>query len=100
MRSLRPFGTMVSYGRASGEIPAVEPRTLSRYGSPLFTRANVDWHIADVGVYRAAAAEVFGLIRSGTLTADIGQRFPLARIADAHRQAESRRTTGSTLLIP
>ncbi|WP_376741476.1 zinc-binding dehydrogenase [Sinorhizobium psoraleae] len=99
MRSLAPFGVMVSYGQASGEIDPIEPRPLSRYGSPLFTRANVDWHIADTPTYHNSAAEVFDLIRSGILVANIGQRLPLTSVAEAHRQAETRATRGSTLLI-
>ncbi|MDX0532984.1 zinc-binding dehydrogenase [Sinorhizobium medicae] len=99
MKSLAPFGVMVSYGQASGELDPIEPRPLSRYGSPLFTRANVDWHIADTPTYHSSAAEVFDLIRSGTLIANIGQRFPLTAVAEAHRLAESRATRGSTLLI-
>jgi len=99
MKSLAPFGVMASYGQASGEINPIEPRPLSRYGSPLFTRANVDWHIADTPTYHRSAAEIFDLIRSGTLVATIGQRFPLTSVAEAHRQAESRTTRGSTLLI-
>lgn len=99
MRSLAPFGVMVSYGQASGEIDPIEPRLLSRYGSPLFTSANVDWHLADPPTYHRSAAEVFDLIRSGTLIANVGQRLPLTSVAEAHRQAESRATKGSTLLI-
>lgn len=100
MRSLAPFGTMVSYGQASGEIDPIEPRPLSRYGSVLFTRANVDWHVADTAMYHGSASEVFQLIRSGVLVAHIGQRFPLSQVAKAHAQAESRTTQGATLLIP
>jgi len=100
MKSLAPFGVMVSYGQSSGEISPIEPRSLSRYGSPLFTRANIDWHIADIATYRRSATEVFDLVRSGVLVPQIGQRFPLRAVAEAHRQAESRATKGSTLLIP
>jgi len=100
MKSLRPFGVMASYGRASGELDPIEPRPLSRYGSPFFIRANIDWHIADPVMYQQSAAEVFDLIRSGTLVPNIGQRFPLRSVAEAHRMAEAGETTGSTLLIP
>lgn len=100
MKSLAPFGTMVSYGRASGEIDPIEPRPLSRYGSLLFTRANVDWHIADIAMYHSSASEVFDLMRSGVLVPHIGQRVPLSQVAEVHRQAEDRKTQGATLLIP
>lgn len=99
MRSLAPFGAMASYGQASGEIEPIEPRPFSRYGSPLFTRANVDWHIADLATYRRSAIEVLDLIRSGTLVATVGQRFALTQVAEAHRQAEGRATKGSTLVV-
>ncbi|HYE52771.1 MAG TPA: quinone oxidoreductase [Azospirillaceae bacterium] len=100
LRSLRPFGVLASYGQASGEVPPVEAQTLSNHGSVMFVRPSVYRHIADTAQYRAAAAEVFELIRRGTLTAAIGNRFPLAEVAEAHRQAEARATTGATLLIP
>jgi len=100
MQSLRQFGVMASYGVASGEIDPIEPRVLSRHGSIFFTRPNVDWHIADPADYHRAAAAVFDMIKAGVLKADIQQRFPLAATAEAHRAAESRKTTGATLLIP
>ncbi|HZH26492.1 MAG TPA: quinone oxidoreductase [Azospirillaceae bacterium] len=100
LKSLRPFGVMASYGQASGEVPAIEAQRLSNLGSLFFVRPNVYRHVAKPADYRAAAAEVLDLIRNGTLQADIGQRFALTDVAEAHRQAEARKTTGSTLLIP
>lgn len=100
LKSLAPFGVMASYGLASGEFDPIEPRALSRYGSPLFTRANVDHHIADPESYRKVSADVFELIRSGVLVPNIGQRFPLTSVAELHRQAEARQTKGTTLIIP
>ena len=100
LKSLRPFGVMASYGLASGEVDPIAPRTLSRYGSPFFIRAAVDNYISDMARHHASAAEVIELIRAGTLVANIGQRFPLTEVVEAHRQAEGRATKGATLLIP
>lgn len=100
LKSLRPFGVMASYGLASGEFDPIAPRALSRYGSPFFIRASIDYYISDTARHQASAAEVIELIRAGTLVTNIGQRFPLADAAEAHRQAEGRATKGATLLIP
>jgi NADPH2:quinone reductase len=100
MKCLAPFGVMASYGQASGELAPIEPRPFSRYGSPLFTRPNIDHHIADPARYQEVSAAVLELIRSGVLVANIGQRFPLTAVAEAHRQAEQRALKGTTLIIP
>lgn len=98
--SLRPFGIFASFGQASGEVPPISAAQLRQHGSAFFVRPTVYHHIADTGVYRAAAAELFALLADGTLTADISATFPLADAGRLHHLAETRQTVGSVLLVP
>jgi NADPH2:quinone reductase len=98
--SLRPRGMMVSFGNASGAAPPFSPLELARRGSLYFTRARAADYLAAPEAPRAGARELFGLIRRKAIRVHIGQRYPLAAAAQAQRDLESRRTFGSTVLIP
>ncbi|TXM91719.1 zinc-binding dehydrogenase, partial [Methylobacterium sp. WL122] len=95
-----PFGLVVLYGAASGPAPAIEPELLNKKGCLFLTRPSVFPHNADATTLRANAAEVFAAIASGAIVSRIGARFPLADVAEAHRAAEARATTGAILLVP
>jgi NADPH2:quinone reductase len=69
-------------------------------GSLFVTRPFLAHYTATTEELRAGAAELFGLVEAGPIRATIGQRFPLAEAAEAHRALEARATTGSTILIP
>lgn len=97
---LRPLGMMVSYGNASGPPPAISPLELSRRGSLYLTRPTLFNYIATREALDAAARELFLAVRKGVVRVRIGQRYPLAEAARAHRDLEARRTTGSTILVP
>jgi NADPH2:quinone reductase len=97
---LRPHGTMVSYGNASGPVEPIAPLELSKRGSLFLTRPVLFDFIATPAALRAAAAELFAVISSGAVEIEIGQSWPLAEVAAAHRALESRRTQGATLLLP
>jgi NADPH2:quinone reductase len=97
---LRPHGTMVSFGNASGPVEPVPLIELSRRGSLFLTRPAVFDFIATPEDLRTAAAEVFAVLESGAVKIKIGQTWPLAEVAQAHRALESRQTTGSTVLLP
>lgn len=97
---LKKFGTMVSFGNASGTIPPFEPLLLSSKGSLYFTRPNLMHHIEDVALYREYAADLFELIGKGILKIAIGGRYKLADAKQAHIDLEARKTTGSLLLMP
>ncbi|TQS43222.1 quinone oxidoreductase family protein [Cryptosporangium phraense] len=97
---LRPRGLMVSFGNSSGPVTGVSLGILAAKGSLYVTRPTLGTYVADPEELRSAAAELFGLVESGVIDPNIGQRFPLADAADAHRALESRATTGSTVLIP
>ncbi len=96
---VQPFGLMVNYGNASGHVPPFELLLLAR-GSVSICRPGVSSYTRDVPTMRRAAAELFELVRSGVLTIEIGRTHALADAAEAHRDLEGRRATGSILLIP
>jgi NADPH:quinone reductase len=100
LASLRPRGLMVSYGNASGAVPAVEPLALSRAGSLFLTRPTLFHYIATRQERVAASERLFDKIRSGAVPVEIGQTFPLEQASEAHRALERRATTGSTVLLP
>lgn len=100
MKSLGRRGMFVSYGNASGPVPAFEPLQLLQAGSLMFTRPSLFDYITTAGELTASSSALFERMQSGAITVEIGQRFPLAQAADAHRAIESRQTTGSTILLP
>lgn len=97
---LKPLGFMVSYGNASGPVPSIAPLELSRRGSLYLTRPTLFHYISTRIALERAARELFAVVRRGVVKARIGQSYPLRDVATAHRDLESRRTTGSTVLIP
>jgi len=98
--SLRPRGMMVSFGNASGPVPAVAPLELTRRGSLFLTRPSLFDYIARHEELEAAARALFALVKSGKLRVSIGQRYALQDAAQAHRDLETRRTVGASVLIP
>jgi len=98
--SLRPLGIMVTYGNASGPPPAITPLELSKRGSLYLTRPTLFHYIATREALESAARELFSAVKSKAVRVLIGQKYPLSDAAEAHRDLESRRTTGSTVLIP
>jgi NADPH:quinone reductase len=97
---LRRLGMMVTFGNASGPVPAIEPLELTKRGSLFLTRPQLFSYIGTRKELEAAARELFAAVRSKKVRVVIGQRYPLSRAADAHRDLEGRRTTGSTVLTP
>ncbi len=97
---LRKHGVLVSYGNASGPVEPFTPLELARRGSLYLTRPSLFDFIATRADLEAGAGELFALLESGAVKVHIGQTYPLAEAARAHRDLEARRTTGSTLLLP
>ncbi|AZV40293.1 quinone oxidoreductase family protein [Komagataeibacter xylinus] len=97
---LRPRGLMVSYGNASGAVTGVDVGTLASHGSLYLTRPMLMTYIATRPALEHAARELFALVEKGVLTPRIGQSFALKDAAQAHIALESRKTTGSTILLP
>jgi NADPH2:quinone reductase len=93
-------GLMVSFGNASGPVPAFETGTLAAKGSVFLTRPRLGDYVGTREELVRASEELFAAVGNGSIKIDVGQKFPLAAAADAHRALEGRGTTGSTILIP
>jgi NADPH2:quinone reductase len=93
-------GTMVSFGNASGAVPAFEPGILSAKGSLYVTRPTLMHYTRTAHELRETAKDLFAVIASGVVKIQINQRFKLADAAKAHEALHSRATTGATILIP
>lgn len=95
---LKPLGMMMSFGNASGPVEPVSLLTLAAKGSLKVTRTTLFTFLADPARCQEMARHLFDKVESGAVRVNIGQRFPLAQVADAHRALEARQTTGSTIL--
>ena len=93
-------GLLVTYGNASGPVPAFTALDLLRTGSIFVTRPTLFDYVVTTEEMRASAARLFEMVESGSVEVKIGARYPLIKAADAHRALEERKTTGSTILIP
>ena len=100
IQCLRPFGLMVSFGNASGPVPPFEPSLLAQNGSLYFTRPTLFTHIAKRVDLEAISKDLFDSVLSGKVKIAVGQRYALGDAAQAHRDLEGRKTTGSSILIP
>lgn len=96
---LRPMGTMVSFGQSSGSVEPFNPGLLAAKGSLFLTRPSLMHYTAQRPDLLAHARDLFDVVRAGIVQVQVNQTFPLERAADAHRALESRRTTGSTVLL-
>jgi len=97
---LKPFGAMVLFGQSSGAVPPVDLAILAQKGSLYVTRPSLMTYVAKRPDLEHAARELFEVVGSGKVKVEINQTYPLAKTADAHRDLEGRKTTGSTLLLP
>jgi len=100
LNSLAVRGTFVSFGNASGAVPAFEPLLLTQKGSLFFTRPKLADYIAKREELEASAQALFERIAAGAIRVSPSARYALADAAQAHRDLESRRTTGSIILLP
>ena len=98
--SLRPMGMMVSFGAASGPLSPIDPGLLASKGSLYFTRPSLMVYTAKRDDLVASANELFDIVGAGHVTVAINQTYPLKDAAQAHRDLEGRKTTGSTVLTP
>jgi NADPH2:quinone reductase len=97
--SLRRRGLMVCVGTASGPIEGFNPNLLAMEGSLYLTRPALADYIADPAEKAELAAEVFGHVAAGRIRIDIHQRYALEDAQQAHRDLESRQTTGSSVFV-
>jgi NADPH2:quinone reductase len=97
---LAPRGLLVSFGNASGPVTGVDLGILAAKGSLYVTRPTLMTYTANPADLAESAAEVLEMVKSGKVRIAINQRYRLADAAKAHRDLESRKTTGTTILIP
>jgi NADPH2:quinone reductase len=97
---VRPLGTVVIFGNASGPTAPFDLGTLAAKGSLYVTRPTLDTYIARREDLVATASELFDVVGRGIVKIEINQTYPLREAAQAHRDLEARKTTGSTILIP
>jgi NADPH2:quinone reductase len=96
---LRPFGLLASFGNSSGPVPPFSPGILAAKGSLYLTRPTLFTHTSSRERTQAMADELFEVVRKGDVKIRIDQRYPLADAAQAHRDLEARKTTGSSVLL-
>ena len=97
---LSPFGLMVIFGNASGNAPPIDTGLLAAKGSLFLTRPTLMTYNAKREALVDSAQQVFNMVGSGKINISINARYDLKDAAQAHKDLESRKTTGSTLLMP
>jgi len=91
-------GMMVSYGNASGAVDPFPPTLLAQKGSLFLTRPTLYDYVVERGELEQSAKELFDVVESGKVKIEVKQRFALRDAAEAHRELEARKTSGSTIL--
>jgi len=97
---IRPLGMFVSFGSSSGPIEAFNINLLQFKGSLFATRPTLNTYAAKREDLLAIANDLFGVVGSGAVKIPVNQKYPLRDAAKAHRELESRATTGSSILLP
>jgi NADPH2:quinone reductase len=97
---LAPFGLLASFGSASGKVPPLDIGVLQAKGSLYLTRPTLFTHLSSHESTQAMADDLFAMVTSGQVKIRIDQRYALADVAQAHRDLEARKTTGSSVLLP
>ncbi|GLJ00646.1 quinone oxidoreductase [Sphingobium sp. BS19] len=96
---LSRLGTMVSFGNASGSIPPFDVQVLANKGSLFITRPGLASYTVSREDLETSATRLFSVVEQGAVKVEIGQCYPLADAARAHRDLEGRRLTGSNILL-
>lgn len=100
MDCLRPRGYLVTFGNASGPVPAIEPLTLAQKGSLFLTRPTLMAYTATREELELSARALMDVVAKGIVRIRIGRTYPLKEAAQAQRDLEARKTTGSVVLLP
>jgi len=95
---LRPLGMLVLFGQSSGPVPPIDPLLLSQKGSLYLTRPSLAHYVADAASFRNRATKVLNWVAEKALKLRIEHIYPLAQVAQAQRDLESRRTTGKLVV--
>jgi NADPH:quinone reductase len=99
LECLQTLGTVALFGQSSGPVPPLDLTLVAR-GSFFITRPSLFHYVAARADLLAAARALFDVVRSGAVKIEVRQTYPLSEAARAHRELESRKTTGSTVMLP
>ena len=97
---LRPLGILATFGNASGPVEPFSPAILAPKGSLFVTRQTLATHTRTRELMMGCANALFDVVKKGVVKIAINQTYPLKDTAQAHRDLEARKTTGSTVLMP
>ena len=97
---LHPLGLMVTFGQSSGKVDPIDIGLLAAKGSLFLTRPTLPHYTAKREDLEATAADLFAIVASGQVKINVNQTYPLSETAQAHRDLEGRKTTGSVVLLP
>ena len=100
LECLRPRGTLVQFGTASGPVPPLDLFRLNKMGSLTVTSAAFAWFFRSRPELLSRAADLFDVVLRGIVNVPVHQTFALADVAKAHAAIESRKTLGASVLIP
>jgi NADPH2:quinone reductase len=100
LKCLAPRGILASFGESSGDPPPVDARTLGNMGSLYVTHPSLIHYTATRADLMETANDLFAMVGSGKIKIEISRSYPLREAAQAHRDVEARKTTGSVVLIP
>jgi NADPH:quinone reductase-like Zn-dependent oxidoreductase len=99
LKSLKRRGLLVNFGTASGPVPTFDLLQLAIHGSLFVTRPALADYIADPAERQELAGELFGHVAAGRIKIEVNQHYALADAVRAHRDLESRKTTGSSIFV-
>jgi NADPH:quinone reductase len=97
---LKPLGLFVTFGNASGPIAAFDAGILAAKGSLYMTRPSLMNYVASRADLVETANDLFDVVRKGVVKIAVNHTYPLKDAAQAHRDLEARKTTGSIILVP
>lgn len=100
LHCLRPRGTLVSFGTASGPVPPFDLFLLNKLGSLSITSAAFAWFFRSEAELLSRASDLFDVVLRGAVSVPVNRTFALADAAEAHRAIEGRKTSGASVLIP
>ena len=100
LKCLRPRGILASFGESSGDPPLVSVRELGQMGSLFVTHPSLIHYTESRAELLETANDLFAMVGSGKIKIEINHSYPLRETAQAHRDVEARKTTGSVVLIP
>jgi NADPH2:quinone reductase len=97
---LKPRGLLVNFGNASGPVKSLDLGLLAARGSLYVTRPTLMTYTASDDELKETAQDLVAMVESGKVKIPVNQRYALGDVVRAHRDLESRKTTGTTILLP